>query len=196
MYPAILADLSPEQLTELGQEYLERTRVQRGEARYFIDKNPNNFTHIGMISLILPNARIIDARRKPLACCFSNFVQLFARGQPFTYGFENIARYYSDYLRIMDHWDDLLPGKVLLVQYEDVVADLEYQVGRILDFLGLEMEQNCIDFHESDRPVKTASSEQVRQPIYNEALEHWRNYEPDLDELKQALGPVLERYPL
>ena len=195
-YPAILADLSPQQLTELGQEYLQRTRVQRWDAEFFIDKNPNNFTHIGMISLILPNAKIIDARRKPMACCFSNFVQLFARGQPFTYGFENIARYYADYLRIMDHWDELLPGKVLRVQYEDVVTDFDNQVNRILDFLGLEFEQNCIDFYESDRPVRTASSEQVRQPIYSGALEHWRNFEPDLDELKQALGPVLDRYPI
>ena len=152
--------------------------------------------HIGMISLMLPNAKIIDARRKPLACCFSNFVQLFARGQPFTYGFENIARYYTDYLRLMDHWDEVLPGKVLNVQYEDVVADFESQVRRILDFLELDFEQDCINFHESARPVRTASSEQVRQPLYSDALEHWRNFEPDLDELKQALGPVLERYPV
>ena len=196
LYPAILADLTAQQLTELGQEYLQRTRVQRGHATYFIDKNPNNFSHVGMISLILPNARIIDARRKPMACCFSNFVQLFASGQRFTYGFENIARYYRDYLRVMDHWDEVLPGKVLRVQYEDVVTDFETQVRRILEFLGLEFEQECIDFHESDRPVRTASSEQVRQPLYSDALEHWRKFEPDLDELKQALGPVLERYPI
>ena len=196
MYPAILADLSPDQHAELGREYLQRTQVQRGDAEFFIDKNPNNFMHIGMISLMLPNAKIIDARRKPLACCFSNFVQLFARGQPFTYGFENIARYYTDYLRLMDHWDEVLPGKVLNVQYEDVVADFESQVRRILDFLELDFEQDCINFHESDRPVRTASSEQVRQPLYSDALEHWRNFEPDLDELKQALGPVLERYPV
>ena len=151
---------------------------------------------MSLIKLILPNAKIIDARRKPLACCFSNFVQLFARGQPFTYGFENIARYYADYLRIMDFWDEVLPGKVLRVQYESVVADFESEVRRILDYLGLEFEQGCIDFYESDRPVRTASSEQVRQPLYSDALEHWRNFEPDLDELKQALGPVLERYPV
>jgi hypothetical protein len=196
LYPAILADLSAQQLTELGQEYLQRTRVQRGDAAYFIDKNPNNFSHVGMISLILPNAKIIDARRKPMACCFSNFVQLFASGQRFTYGFENIARYYRDYLRVMDHWDEVLPGKVLRVQYEDVVTDFENQVMRILDYLGLEFEQACMKFHESDRPVRTASSEQVRQPLYSDALEHWRNFEPDLDELKKALGPVLDRYPV
>lgn len=196
LYPAILADLSPQQLTEIGQEYMQRTRVQRGDAAYFIDKSPNNFNHIGMIGLILPNAKIIDARRKPMACCLSNYVQLFARGQPFTYGLENIARYYSDYLQLMDHWDEVLPGKVLRVQYEEVVADIETQATRIMEFLGLDLEQNCLDFFKSDRPVKTASSEQVRQPIYTAGLEHWRHFEPYLDELKQALGPVLNRYPL
>lgn len=196
LYPAILADLSPQQLTELGQEYMQRTRVQRGDAAYFTDKSPNNFNHIGMISLILPNAKIIDARRKPMACCFSNFVQLFARGQPYTYGLDNIAGYYQAYLRLMDHWDDVLPGKVLRVQYEEVVADIENQVKRILDFLGLELEQNCLDFYKTDRAVMTASSQQVRQPIYTAGLEHWRHFEPYLDELKNHLGPVLERYPI
>ena len=196
LYPAILADLSPQQLTELGQEYMQRTRVQRGDAAYFTDKSPNNFNHIGMISLILPNAKIIDARRNPMACCFSNFVQLFARGQPYTYGLDNIAGYYQAYLRLMDHWDDVLPGKVLRVQYEEVVADIENQVKRILDFLGLELEQNCLDFYKTDRAVMTASSQQVRQPIYTTGLEHWRHFEPYLDELKNHLGPVLERYPI
>ena len=196
LYPAILADLSPQQLTELGQEYMQRTRVQRGDAAYFTDKSPNNFNHIGMISLILPNAKIIDARRNPMACCFSNFVQLFARGQPYTYGLDNIAGYYQAYLRLMDHWDDVLPGKVLRVQYEEVVADIENQVKRILDFLGLELEQNCLDFYKTDRAVMTASSQQVRQPIYTAGLEHWRHFEPYLDELKNHLGPVLERYPI
>jgi hypothetical protein len=157
---------------------------------------PNNFLHIGLIALILPNAKIIDARRHPMAACFSGFTQLFARGQTFTYGLNNIGRYYRDYVDLMDHWDEVLPGRVLRVQYEEMVTDTENQVHRMLDHCGLDFEENCLAFHKTDRAVRTASSEQVRQPIYKGALEHWRNFEPHLDELKEALGPVLDRYPL
>jgi len=189
-YPEVLKQLSAEQLTELGQEYLDRSQIQRQSAPYFIDKMPNNFFHVGLISLILPNARIIDARRHPMAACFSGYTQLFASGQPFTYDLADVGRYYCDYVSVMDHWDTVLPGKVLRVQYEDVVADTETQVRRMLDFCELEFEESCLQFHETERAVRTASSEQVRQPIYSAALEHWRNYESHLDELKTALAPV------
>ena len=195
-YPEILRELADEQWRDLGEEYLARTRVQRGDAPFFIDKMPNNFFHLGLISRILPNARIIDARRHPMAACFSGFTQLFAKGQPFTYGLTNIGRYYRDYVALMDHWDEVLPGKVLRVQYEEVVADIEPQVRRLLEHCGLPFEDACMQFHETQRPVRTASSEQVRQPIYTSGLEHWRHYAADLDELKLALGSVLERYPI
>jgi tetratricopeptide (TPR) repeat protein len=191
-----LADMRPDEFLELGREYLERCHIQRAKAPFFIDKMPNNFMHIGLIHQILPNAAIIDARRHPMAACFSGFTQLFARGQAFTYSLSGIGRYYRDYVEIMDHWDRVLPGKVLCVQYEEVVADTEQQVRRILDHCGLEFEENCLQFHRTERAVRTASSEQVRQPIYKAAVEHWRNFEPHLDELKQALGPVLRRYPI
>jgi hypothetical protein len=195
-YPAILPELNASQLRELGQEYMERSRIQRGMAPFFIDKMPNNFVHVGLIHLILPNAKIIDARRHPMASCFSCFTQNFAHGQAFTYGLANIGRYYRDYVGVMDHWDRVLPGKVLRVQYEDVVADTETQLRRMLDHCGLPFEAQCLQFHETERPVRTASSEQVRQPIYRGALDHWRNYDAHLDELKRCLGPVLDRYPL
>jgi predicted Zn-dependent protease len=195
-YPEILASLDAGQLEALGQEYLDGTRIQRGTAPFFIDKMPNNFLHIGLIALILPRAKIIDARRHPMAACFSGFTQLFARGQSFTYGLNNIGRYYRDYVDLMDHWDQVLPGKVLRMQYEDMVTDTEDQVRRLLDFCELEFEESCLAFHQTERAVRTASSEQVRQPIYSGALDHWRNFEPWLDELKQALGPVLDRYPI
>ncbi len=180
----------------MGQEYIDRTRIQRGDGAFFIDKMPNNFLHVGLIHLILPNAKIIDARRHPMAACFSGFTQLFARGQRFTYGLTNIGSYYRDYVAVMDHWDLVLPGRVLLVQYEDVVADAEAQIRRILDYCDLPFEEACLQFHQTERAVRTASSEQVRQPIYSGALEHWRNFESHLDELKDSLGPVLERYPI
>ncbi|MCH7537156.1 MAG: sulfotransferase [Proteobacteria bacterium] len=195
-YPEVLKQLSAEQLTELGQEYLDRSRIQRQSAPYFIDKMPNNFFHVGLINLILPNARIIDARRHPMAACFSGYTQLFARGQPFTYSLADVGRYYCDYVNMMDHWDEVLPDKVLRVQYEDVVSDTEAQVRRMLDYCGLPFEESCLQFHQTERAVRTASSEQVRQPIYNAALEHWRNYEAHLDTLKASLAPVLDRYPL
>ena len=196
LYPDNLSQLEAARLQELGQEYIERTRIQRGSAPFFVDKMPNNFLHIGLIALILPNAKIIDARRHPMAACFSGFTQLFARGQSFTYGLKNMGRYYRDYVELMDHWDEVLPGKVLRVQYEEMVTDTENQVRRMLAHCELEFEQNCLQFHRTERAVRTASSEQVRQPIYSGAMEHWRNFEPHLDELKEALGPVLERYPI
>src|SRR5213082_3449467 len=158
---------------------------------YFIDKMPNNFRHIGLIHLILPNARIIDARREPLACSFSNFKQLFASGQEFTYSLEDIGRYYRAYVDVMAHWDTVLPGGILHVQHESVVEDLEGNVRRLLDFLGLPFEAACIEFYRTDRSVRTASSEQVRQPIYKEGIDQWRSFEPWLGPLKSALGDLL-----
>lgn len=195
-YPGILAELTDEELEAFGEEYIEDTRIHRQDAPYFIDKMPNNFRHIGLIHLILPNAKIIDARRHPMACCFSGFKQLFAEGQEFTYDLSDAGRYYRDYVELMDHWDAVLPGKVLRVQYEDVVSDTPAQVRRILDHCGLPYEDACVNFYETKRSVRTPSSEQVRQPIYTSGLEQWRNFEPWLDPLKSALGPILDRYPI
>lgn len=195
-YPAILRDLNPEQLQAFGEKYLADTRVYRGQAPLFIDKMPNNFLHIGLIKLILPNAKVIDARRHPMACCFSGFKQLFGEGQEFSYGLHEIGRYYAAYVRLMDHFDEVLPGFVLRVMHEDVVDDLEGQVRRLLDFCGLPFEAGCLEFHKTERSIRTPSSEQVRQPIYRESVEQWRHFEPYLEPLKQALGPdLLERYP-
>jgi tetratricopeptide (TPR) repeat protein len=189
-YPGALAELPVEDFRRFGERYLADTRVYRhGKAR-FIDKMPNNFRHLGLIHLILPNARIIDARREPMACCFSNFKQLFASGQEFTYSLEDIAHYYRSYVRLMAHWDAVLPGKVLRVQHEALVADLEGNVRRILAFCGLEFEPACLEFYNTARSVRTASSEQVRQPIYREGLDQWRNFEPWLGPLKEALGDL------
>ncbi len=193
-YPRILGELSDDDLAALGRDYIESTRIHRADAPFFIDKMPNNFRHIGLIKLILPNARIIDARRAPLDCCFSGFKQLFAEGQEFTYGLEEIGAYYRDYVALMRHWDSVLPGEILRVQYEDVVQDLETQVRRLLDFCHLDFEQSCIDFHQTRRAVRTASSEQVRRPINTAGLEPWRPYEAHLDPLKAALGPALHDY--
>ena len=195
-YPGILKELPAEQFLEFGEKFIDETRVHRGSAPFFIDKMPNNFRHVGLIKLMLPNAKIIDARRHPMGSCFSGFKQLFAEGQEFTYGLEEVGTYYRDYVELMDHWDKVLPGQVLRVQYEEVVADLDTQVRRILDYCGLEFEESCINFHETDRSVRTPSSEQVRQPIYQSGVEQWKNFESNLDPLKQALGAVLERYPI
>jgi tetratricopeptide (TPR) repeat protein len=193
-YPHILESLSAADFRQLGANYLTETRVYRTGKPYFIDKMPNNFRHVGLIHLMLPNARIIDARREPMACCFSNFKQLFANGQEFTYSIEDIARYYRTYLELMRHWDRVLPGRVLRVLHEDVVDDLEGNVHRLLDFCGLEFEPQCVAFHETRRSVRTASSEQVRQAIYREGLDQWKHFEPWLGELKDALGDALTRY--
>ncbi|MFI4905686.1 MAG: sulfotransferase, partial [Steroidobacterales bacterium] len=187
-YPGVLADLSADQLKRFGEKYIADTQVYRSGKRFFIDKNPNNFRHIGLIHLMLPNAKIIDARREPMACCFSNFKQLFAAGQEFTYSLEDIGRYYRSYVELMAHWERILPGKILRVQHEDVVEDLEGDVRRILDFCGLEYEPQCVEFYKTERSVRTASSEQVRQPIFREGLDQWRNFEPFLGPLKAALG--------
>ncbi len=195
-YPKILAELEPELFARFGQQYIDETRIFRQGASRFIDKMPNNFLHIGLIRLMLPNAKVIDARRHPMSCCFSGFKQLFAEGQDFTYGLEEIGNYYKDYVRLMDHWDEVLPGFVLRVQHEDVVNDLETQVRRILDFCGLEFEESCLEFYKTERNVRTPSSEQVRQPIYKSGLEQWRNFESHLGPLVEALGEdVLRRYP-
>ena len=193
-YPAALAELSLEELRGFGERYLSETRVYRSGKPFFIDKMPNNFRHVGLIHLMLPNARIIDARREPMACCFSNLKQLFAAGQEFSYGIEEIARYYRVYLDLMLHWDAVLPGKVLRVLHEDVVQNLEASVRRILQFCALPFEPACIEFHKTERSILTASSEQVRQPIFREGLFQWRNYEPWLGPLQDALGDALVRY--
>jgi len=190
-YPRVLAGMQPEDFRRLGERYLQDTRAYRTGKPHFIDKMPNNFRHIGLIHLMLPGARIIDARREPMACCFSNLKQLFASGQEFTYGADDIARYYRTYLELMRHWDVALPGSILRVIYEDVVDDLEASVRRVLDFCGLSFEAQCLDFHNTQRSVRTASSEQVRQPLYREGLEQWRNFEPWLGPLKTALGDAL-----
>jgi tetratricopeptide (TPR) repeat protein len=193
-YPGVLEGMSAQDFENLGRKYLADTRLLRTGKPFFIDKMPNNFRHIGLIHLVLPNARIIDARREPMACCFSNLKQLFATGQEFTYSIEDIARYYRTYLDLMRHWDAALPGRILRVQHEDVVEDLEGSVRRILDFCGLPFEPACIEFHKTERSIRTASSEQVRQPIFREGLDQWRNFERWLDPLKIALGDALLRY--
>lgn len=194
-YPEILKSLSQQEFVDLGQEYLQRTQVQRSDAAYFIDKMPNNFTHIGFIRSILPNAKIIDARRNPMATCFSCYKQLFAQGQHFTYGLDNIGRYFKDYITLMDHWHQTLPGQVLTVHYEDVVSDFNTQLERILGYCGLPLEESCVEFYKTKRAVRTASSEQVRQPLYTNGLDQWKHYEEYLTPLKQALGPeILQRY--
>jgi tetratricopeptide (TPR) repeat protein len=195
-YPASLPPLQAEDLHKLGEEYLQRTRIQRKTERpFFIDKMPNNWAHVPFIRLILPNARIIDARRHPLGCCFSNFKQHFARGQPFSYGLEDMGHYYRDYVRLMAHMDRVQPGKVHRVLYENMVDDTEAEVRKLLDFCGLEFEETCLSFHQTERAVRTASSEQVRQPIFREGTEGWKDFAPFLGPLCDALGPVLEAYP-
>ncbi|MGI9264031.1 MAG: tetratricopeptide repeat-containing sulfotransferase family protein [Gammaproteobacteria bacterium] len=194
-YPEVLAELTEDQFRELGESFLETTRIHRTDTPFFIDKMPNNFRHIGLIHLILPNSKIIDARRHPMGCCFSGFKQLFAHGQTFTYGLEDIGKYYRDYVKVMDHWDDVLPGRVHRVQYEEMVADTETQIRALLDYCELEFEEQCLRFYETDRAIRTPSAEQVRKPIYKEGLEQWRNFEAHLDPLKEALGPeVRQRY--
>ncbi len=175
----------------------QQTRIQRkSTAPFFIDKMPNNFAHIGLIQLVLPNAKIIDARRHPLGCCFSGFKQHFARGQNFTYSLEDIGRYYRDYVELMAHFDTVLPGRIHRVFYESMIEDTEARgAARCSDYCGLPFEERCLRFYENERAVRTASSQQVRKPIYREGLEQCRHYEPWLAPLKGALGPVLDAYP-
>ena len=192
-YPECLADMGAEDLAALGEEYLERASVQRFTDRsLFIDKLPNNWAHVGLIRLILPNARIIDARRHPLACGFSNFKQHYARGQKFSYELGELGRYYADYVRLIRHFDDVLPGVVHRVIHEDLVEDPETEVRRLLDYLGLPFDPACLAFYDNPRAVRTASSEQVRRPISREGLDQWKLFDPWLGPLKQALGPVLQ----
>lgn len=190
LYPANLHDLTAEQFAKFGEDFIESTRIHRQGAPFFIDKMPNNFRHIGLIHLILPNAKIIDARREPMDCCFSGFKQLFAEGQEFTYGLTEAGRYYADYVDLMEHWDAVLPGKVLRVQHEDVLDDLEGQTRRMLDFLEVPFEEQCLAFHQTTRAVRTASSEQVREPINRKGQGAWKPFEPWLGELREALGPL------
>lgn len=195
-YPECLERLTADELKALGEEYLERTRIQRKTDKpYFIDKMPNNFMHVGFIRLILPNAKIIDARRHPLACCFSNFKQHFAKGQGFSYGLERVGKYYRDYVSLMARFDTAAPGAAHRVIYERMVEDTEAEVRRLLAYCGVAFEPQCLKFYETDRPVRTASSEQVRQPIFSDGVDQWRHYEPWLGPLKAALGPVLSAYP-
>jgi tetratricopeptide (TPR) repeat protein len=195
-YPQSVLELSQEERRERGEEYLKRASVQRRTAKpFFIDKLPNNWMFVPAIQLLLRNAKIIDARRHPMACCFSNFRQHFARGQNFAYDLDDLGRYYSDYVRLMAHVDSVLPGRVHRVIYEQMVEDTEAEVRALLDYLGLQFEPACLEFHKTERAVRTASSEQVRQPIYKDATEEWRAYEPHLDALKDALGPVVDAYP-
>ncbi len=193
-YPGTLEQLQLTTFRTIGEQFMNDTKVHRGNAPYFIDKMPNNFRHIGLIHLILPNAKIIDARRDPMSCCFSCYKQLFASGQEFTYGLNEIGTYYQDYVELMTHWDTVLPGKVLRVHYLDVINDLESEVRRILDYCELPFERACVEFHRNKRAVRTPSAEQVRQPIYREALEQWKHFEPWLTPLKEALGPALWSY--
>ena len=194
-YPAILDELSDEQFNKLADAYIRDTAVHRAGAPRFVDKMPNNFLHVGLIHLMFPNARVIDTRRHPMACCFSDFKQLFADGQEFTYGLEEVARYYRNYVALMKHWDRALPGKVLRVHYENVVNDTETQVRRLLDFVGVPFEDACLSYHKTERSVRTPSSEQVRKPIYTSGLDYWRNYEPFLGQLATLLEDEIEEYP-
>ena len=195
-YADALAELSRAELAELGERYLARIRIHRKTDRpHFIDKMPNNYLHVAMIHLALPNARIVDARRHPMACCFSNFKQHYARGQRFSYDLEDMGRYYRNYVELMAHFDAVLPGRVHRVFYERIVEDTEAEVRRLLDHLGLRFEEACLRFFENERPVRTASSEQVRQPIYRDGMDQWRHFEPWLGPLEKALGPVLPAYP-
>jgi tetratricopeptide (TPR) repeat protein len=195
-YPAAVVALDAEARRTDGETYLRRASVQRRTGRpFFIDKLPNNWLIVPFIHLILPNAKIIDARRHPLGCCLSNFRQHFAHGQDYTYDLDDLGRYYSDYVRLMAHVDAVLPGRVHRVIYERMVDDTESEIRALLDYCGLEFEPACLTFHETERPVRTASSEQVRRPIYRDAADEWQRYEAHLDSLKQALGPVLDAYP-
>lgn len=195
-YPGGMADVDPARLRAMGEEYLRRASVQRRTDRpYFVDKLPNNWAHLPFIHLILPRATIIDARRHPLSCCFSNFKQHFARGQAFAYDLADLGRYYADYVRLMAHVDRVLPGRVHRVIYERMVDDTEAEVRALLAACGLEFEAACLEFHKTERAVRTPSSEQVRQPIFRSGTEAWQAFDPWLDPLREALGPVLDAYP-
>ena len=192
-FPEALELFRPNEWRMLGREYLDTTKKYRTDKLFFIDKNPNNFTFIGAIKLAIPNAKIINAKRHPLDSCFGSYKQLFASGQPFSYDLVELGEYYMEYERIMTHWKEACEGFVLDVNYEDVVSSLDTQVERILNFCGLSFEESCLHFYETKRAVKTASSEQVRQPIYSSSVNLWRNYEDKLDELIEILQPILSK---
>jgi tetratricopeptide (TPR) repeat protein len=195
-YPDVLGELSAAACREQGERYIADTRIQRKTVKpFFIDKMPNNFLHIGLIQLVLPNAKIIDARRHPMACCFSAFKQQFTEGHRYSYSLEDIGRFYRGYIELMDHFDHAMPGKVHRIIYENMIDDTEGEVRRLLAYCGLPFEEACLRFYENSRPVRTPSSRQVRQPIYREGIEHWRHYEQWLQPLKDALGDVLDVYP-
>jgi len=194
-YPQTLRDIPSAALAALGSRYMEETAPLRAaERQHFTDKLPNNFSHIGLIQAILPNATVIDARRHPMDACFSTFKQHFASGQTFSYDLEDLGRYYRSYLSLMDHWDTVLPGKVLHVQYEDMVREPELQIRRLLKHCGLDFEPACLSFHTTRRSVRTASAEQVRQPIYASGVGYWRHFERELEPLRRALGDALARF--
>jgi tetratricopeptide (TPR) repeat protein len=188
-YPNVVNEIDPTYFARFGKKFIEDTRSYRQGAAFFIDKMPNNFMHIGLIKSMLPNAKIIDARRDPVACCFSGYKQLFAEGQEFSYDLDNLAHYYQSYQSLMTHWDTVLPGYVLKVQHEDVIDDLENQVRRILDFCQLPFESSCLHFYKTKRTIKTPSSEQVRQPINSAAREQWKNFETHLTTLTSTFSP-------
>ena len=190
-YPKSMQSLTLEEREAFGQKFIDDTKMHRKDAPFFTDKMPNNFRHIGLIHLIMPNAKIIDARRYPLDCCFSMFKQLFAQGQEFSYGLAEAGSYYRSYVKLMDHWEQVLPGKILRVNNEDVINDLEGQVIRILNYLELPFEKSCISFHETKRSVRTASSEQVRKPVNKEGMERWKPYSKNLKPLVESLGKDL-----
>jgi tetratricopeptide (TPR) repeat protein len=196
-YPAsAAAALTPDEREQAGAEYLRRSAVQRRTARpFFIDKLPNNWMFAPFIHFVLPNAKIIDARRHPLGCCMSNFRQHFARGQDFTYDLGDLGRYYSDYVRLMAHMDSAMPGRVHRVIYERMIDDTEAEIRALLAYCGLEFEPACLEYYKTERAVRTPSSEQVRQPIYRDAADEWRRYQAHLGPLEDALGPVLDAYP-
>jgi hypothetical protein len=193
-YPETVGTAPDGLLNALGSRYLTETAPLRTGREHFTDKLPNNFSHVGLIHAILPHATIIDARRHPMDCCFSTFKQHFAEGQTFSYDLDDLGRYYRCYLSLMDHWDMVLPGKVLHLQYEDLVRDPETNIRRLLDHCRLPFEAACLSFHETRRSVRTASAEQVRQPIYTSGVGHWRHFEKELLPLRQALGNSLERF--
>jgi tetratricopeptide (TPR) repeat protein len=193
-YPEIVRAAPPEHLGKLGRRYIEETAPLRGARPYFIDKMPNNFSHVGLIQAILPRAVVIDVRRHPMDACFSTFKQHFAEGQSFSYDLEDLGRYYCCYLSLMDHWDTVLPGKVLRLQYEQLIRDPETQIRRLLSHCALPFEPACLSFHETKRPVRTASAEQVRQPLYTSGVGYWRHFEAQLAPLRRALGASLARF--
>ena len=194
-YPEILRAVPPERYGELGRRYLEETAPIRSGRPHFIDKMPNNFSHVGLIRAMLPRAVIVDVRRHPMDACFSTYKQNFAEGQSFSYDLEDLGRYFRCYLALMDHWDAVLPGLVLHLQYEDLVREPEANIRRLLSHCALDFEPACLEFHETKRPVRTASAEQVRQPLYASGVGHWRHFAADLEPLRRALGDVLARFP-